>query len=293
MINNRFDRQLPLFGEKGQAKLRAATVAIVGAGGTGSIVIPQLAMLGVGHLIIIDHDELEETNRNRHWCARCADSIPGTLKVEAVKRSVLEYDPSITVETVRTSLLTEEGFAAVKRSDYVFGCVDLEGVRLVLTELCAAYANPYIDVSSGVQPGEPLMYGGRVLCAVGGEGCLVCMDELDIEEAARDLESVGQRKDRDAIYGVASEFLDRRGPSVVSVNAVVSSIAVTEFMKLCTGLDAPTRLVKYDGRASRVTVNQDAPRADCYYCKGIWNAGLDAGVDRYLKSNETAFYSDV
>jgi hypothetical protein len=78
----RFDRQLPLFGSEGQRRLRAARVAIVGVGGTGSIVIPQLALLGVGHLSIIDHDQIEETNRNRHMCARGADPIPGTMKVD-------------------------------------------------------------------------------------------------------------------------------------------------------------------------------------------------------------------
>jgi len=284
MNDSRFDRQLPLFGKAGQERLRAARVAVIGAGGTGSAVIPQLALLGVGSIVVVDHDDIEESNRNRHFCARHADPIPGTSKVEVACRMVAEYDPDISVESVYGSLLSHDGFAAVRSADYIIGCVDLEGVRLVLTELCAAYGKPYIDVSSGVEPGEPPRYGGRVCCAVGGAGCLVCMGELDMAEAARDLETAAQRKDRQAIYGVQAHLLDARGPSVVSINAVVASLAVTEFMKLCTGLDQPARVIKYDGRLSRVTVSRDAPLADCFYCSGVRGTGATADVERYLRA---------
>ena len=284
MNDSRFDRQLPLFGKAGQERLRAARVAVIGAGGTGSAVIPQLALLGVGSIVVVDHDDIEESNRNRHFCARHADPIPGTSKVEVACRTVAEYDPDISVESVYDSLLSHDGFAAVRSADYIIGCVDLEGVRLVLTELCAAHAKPYIDVSSGVEPGEPPRYGGRVCCAVGGAGCLVCMGELDMAEAARDLETAAQRKDRQAIYGVQAHLLGARGPSVVSINAVVASLAVTEFMKLCTGLDQPARVIKYDGRLSRVTVSRDAPLADCFYCSGVHGTGGTADVERYLRA---------
>lgn len=282
MNGNRFDRQLPLFGKAGQDRLRAARVAVIGAGGTGSAVIPQLALLGVGSIVVVDHDDIEESNRNRHFCARHADPVPGTAKVEVACRMIAEYDPSITVDCVRDSLMSYDGFAAVKSADYVIGCVDLEGVRLVLTELCAAYDKPYIDVSSGVEPGEPPRYGGRVCSAVGGAGCLVCMGELDMAEAARDLETAAHRNDRQAIYGVQPEFLGARGPSVVSINAVVASLAVTEFMKLCTGLDQPARVIKYDGRLSRVSVSRDTPLSDCFYCTCVRGAAAAADVERYL-----------
>jgi molybdopterin/thiamine biosynthesis adenylyltransferase len=284
MADSRFDRQLPLFGKTGQDQLRAARLAVIGAGGTGSAVITQLAMLGVGSIVVVDHDDIEESNRNRHFCARHTDPVPGTPKVSVARRMVGEYDPDITVECIHASVLSPGGFAAVKSADYVIGCVDLEGVRLVLTELCAAYDKPYIDVSSGVEPGEPPRYGGRVCCAIGGSGCLVCTGELDIAEAARDLESSAQRKDREAIYGVRTELLGVRGPSVVSINAVVASLAVTEFMKLCTGLDQPARVIKYDGRLSRVSVSRDAPTADCFYCTGIRGEGAKADAERYLRT---------
>jgi len=279
----RFDRQLALFGFEGQRRLRDARVVVVGAGGTGSVVAPQLALLGVGHISIIDHDEIEESNRNRHLCARHEDPIPGTPKVDTLRRMILEYDPTITVDVVTASLLTQDGFRAVIAADYVFGCVDLEGIRLVLLELCMAFNKPYIDVATGVEAGSPPIYGGRVCCSLAGSGCLACLGELDVKEAARDLESVNQRRDREAIYGVDKTSLGARGPSVVSINAVVASLAVTEFMKLCTGMATPTRLLKYDGGKSRVTVSRDEPAAGCYYCKGIAGSQRGAGTERFIK----------
>lgn len=293
MNADRFDRQIPLFGAEGQRRLSAAKVAVVGAGGTGSIVVPQLALLGVRKICVIDHDEIEESNRNRHLCARYNDPIPGTRKVDTAARMAREFDPHIVVEAIPSSLLSMAGFEAVKSADYVFGCVDLEGIRLVLLELCMAFNKPYIDIATGVEAGPPAFYGGRVCCSLPGNGCLACMGELDTAEATRDLESADQQRDRQAIYGVEKTILGARGPSVVSINAVTASLAVTEFMKLCTGLTLPTRLTKYDGAMSRVSPSRDAPGPDCYYCKGIAGTGTNAETTRFIHMTKFPVTVDI
>ena len=50
----------------------------------------------------------------------------------------------------------------MKEAYYVFGCVDIDGARLVLNELCSAYSTPYFEIASDADPGPPLAYGGRV-----------------------------------------------------------------------------------------------------------------------------------
>src|SRR4051812_46946121 len=69
-MTGRFDRQIALFGEEGQAKVAAATVAVVGVGGLGSHLVQQLALLGVRQFALIDCEELADTNRNRYVTAR-------------------------------------------------------------------------------------------------------------------------------------------------------------------------------------------------------------------------------
>lgn len=288
MPNNRFDRQVRFFGESGQASLRASRVAVVGIGGLGSHVVQQLALLGIGGLNLIDGEDLDITNRNRHVGARFDDPIPNTRKVDLGERLALSIDPDIKVTKVADSVISAAGFQAVREADYTIGCVDTEGVRLVLTELCAAYVRPYIDLASDIIPGEPLAYGGQVCCAVDGNGCLVCLGVLDLHEAREDLETTSQRRDREVIYGVRRDLLARSGPSVVSINGLVASLGVTEFMVSVTGIRVAQRLLKYYGPTGKVTLGIDPPSVNCWYCKGVRGSGAAANVERYLGQDSTA-----
>ena len=79
MNNTRFDRNILFFGKEGQKRLSNASVAVVGVGGLGTHVVQQLALLGVGGLVLIDSEELDDTNRNRYVGVRHDDPVPGTL----------------------------------------------------------------------------------------------------------------------------------------------------------------------------------------------------------------------
>jgi hypothetical protein len=63
------------------------------------------------------------------------------------------------------------------------------------------------------------------------------------------------------------------GPSVVSINGVVASLAVTEFMLGVTGIRPPKRLLTYYGNMGRVALKTEEPAPNCYYCKGIRGNG--------------------
>jgi hypothetical protein len=287
MANEQFDRNIRFFGKEGQARLSASHVAVVGIGGLGTHVVQQLALLGVGHLTLIDKEELDKTNTNRYIGIRYDDPIPGTHKLNNGERIVKEINPKIHVEQIPFSLLSKESFKAITQAQYVFGCLDREGARLVLNELCAAHSKPYFDLSSDILPGDPPSYGGRVCVAWDGKGCIVCYGELDVAEAQADLAGPDVRQNREAIYGVNREVLNQVGPSVVSINGVVASFAVTEFMLAVTGIRTPKRLITYHGHRGIVTVTKEEPFPDCYYCKGVRGKGDAADVQRYLKSGIT------
>jgi hypothetical protein len=283
MTLDRLKRNIEFFGEAGQDRLRAAKVAVVGIGGLGTHVVQQLSLLGIGGLSLIDSEELDVTNRNRYVGTWHNDPIPGSRKVDLGARLVRLIDPEIPVETVHDLLVSDAAFNAIKKANFVFGCLDSEGARLVLTELCAAYERSYIDAASDIDPQPPISYGGRVCCALSNDGCLMCLGQLDIGEAQIDLAGQAARREHDAIYGVNREHLGRSGPSVVSINGVVASLAVTEFMVAVTGLRPPQRLITYRGQLGKVTVSNDAPRPDCYYCKAIRGTREQADVERYIR----------
>lgn len=282
MTHNWHDRNERFFGRDGQEKLRRTTVAVVGIGGLGTHVVQQLALLGVGRLILVDPEELDDSNRNRYVGARHDDPVPGTLKVEIGQRLVHDINPEIEVSIVPKDLISQPAFDGILRADYVFGCLDNEGGRLILTELTAAYEKPYFDLASEILIDES-RYGGRVVVAWDGSGCIVCLGELDVAEAQADLMNPQQRRDRNAIYGLPHEGHGEPGPSVVSINGVVASLGVSEFMLVATGVRAlPRRVVTYHGHEGGARVGTSPPAPDCYYCVAVRGRGNDAAMERYL-----------
>lgn len=281
MSDDRYNRNIMFFKEQGQERLAASKVAVVGLGGTGSHVVQQLALLGVGQLSLIDDDEVDRTSLNRLIGAHADDAIPGTPKVTNGLRLTRETNPGVQVVPVSQALMSSEALQAIIDSDYVFGCVDNEGSRLILTELSSAYTKPYFDIASEISV-ERNSYGGRVCVAWNGDGCLVCYGQMDLSEAQDDLMAPQARVNRQAIYGMPANTHDAPGPSVVSINGVVASLGVNEFMLAVSGVHAePKRVLKYDAKRGIVTESKDTPKPGCYYCCGIRGIGDKANVQRY------------
>ena len=282
MSDYRFDRNQRLFGKDGQALLRRAVVAVVGVGGLGTHVIQQLALLGVGGLLLIDPEDLDESNRNRYIGALFDDPIPGTPKVEIGYRLAKRIDPDLQVERIRQPFRSAAAFRAIRNASHVFGALDTDGERLVLNEVCCAFARPCVDLASDIVKEPTLRYGGRVCVNWSGNGCIMCLGVLDQNAVAEDLGAEERRRAQEAIYGVRRSHLNAVGPSVVSINGVVASLGVTEFMVGVTGLREPNRLINYYGEIGKVVLNTDPPEPDCFYCKAVWGAQETASVDRYL-----------
>lgn len=110
-----------------------------------------------------------------------------------------------------------------------------------------------------------------------------------MDEAQRELGVPEARKLREAIYGVNKDQLGRVGPSVVSINGVVASLVVTEFMVGVTGVRQAQRLITYRGDMAKVFVSQDLAQPDCYYCKAVWGRGDQADVQRYIRAGVGTF----
>jgi len=281
---DRFDRNERLFGSEGQQALRRAHVGIVGVGGLGTHVVQQLALLGVGALTLIDHEELSRSNRNRYVGAWHDDPVPGSPKVELGRRLAGLIDPSIAVTAVKDSLLSPAAVGAVRACGYIFGCVDSDGARFVLNEFCLAYGKPLFDLASDAP--EPGYYGGRVAVVWGDSGCLHCRGLLDDEEVRRFLSTNEILENEASVYGIDRHALGETGPSVVSVNGVVASLGVTEFMAAATGIRSPQLHLDYRGDRGTVGARTDTRAADCYYCGVVKGLGDSANIERYFTRSQ-------
>lgn len=263
MSNNRFNRNILLFGKQGQKAIRDSSAIVYGAGGLGTHVIQQLALLGVERITVIDDEELTQSNKNRYIGAYHKDPVPGIAKVEIAKRLVLAIDPAIKFIGLRANVLSAIGFDAFPNSEVVLGCLDDDGPRFVLNALAAAYSKPYIDLASDVSNGR---FGGRVITNWDGKGCLYCLDELDQFKIQSFLESTEERVLRESVYGIDNAALGTSGPSVVSVNGTIASIAVTEYMCAITGMRPAKKFLNYDGICGRVGTREQTPLPGCPYC---------------------------
>ena len=263
---DRFGRQRIFLGSEGHDRLRATHVGVVGLGGLGSHVVQQLAYLGVGTFTLVDPDRLEETNRNRLVGARATDPI-GMAKTAIAQRLATETDPAIAVVRHDLDLRHDDAFRALQQVDWLFGCVDNDGARLLLTQMSAERGQPYVDLATEIHVAENgLDYGGRVCVSWRGGGCPFCLDLLSQDDIRRSLADEQERRDIAGIYGVDVAAPGEAGPAVVYLNGVVASLGVAEFAAAVAGLRDPAGLLEYRGMLGVVVKPMDEAAPDCPYC---------------------------
>ena len=144
---HRFSRTELLIGKDGLHKLQNSTVAVIGVGGVGSYAVEALARSGVGHLILVDDDDICLTNLNRQIHA-LQDTI-GKTKVEVMKERILKINPKAKITTLQMFFDkdTQEQVFALK-PDYIIDAIDTISSKLSLILACKDRKIPII-VSMG------------------------------------------------------------------------------------------------------------------------------------------------
>ncbi|MEE4378483.1 MAG: HesA/MoeB/ThiF family protein [Candidatus Competibacteraceae bacterium] len=147
MTAARYSRQmlLPEVGPEGQAKLAAASVLVVGAGGLGCPVLQYLATAGVGRLGIIDPDQVEESNLHRQILYTEADL--GSPKAVAAAQRVRELNPACVVETCQQRLDPALAVEWVGRFDIIVDGTDNFSAKYALSDACRDHARPMVSAS--------------------------------------------------------------------------------------------------------------------------------------------------
>ncbi len=256
-----YDRQVRAFGAEGQQILRSIKVAIVGLGGTGSVVAQQLAHLGVSHYTLVDPDTVEASNLNRLVGATHADV--GVHKVAVARRQITALQPLARCVEVVGDVVNEDIAAHLLDVDFIFACTDSMASRAVLNQLAYQYLVPCIDVgvAVGVAHREIQYVTGRTQMLSPTLPCLVCTELLDAEQVRRELLSEEQRKRDPYIVGAPIPQ-----PAVISLNSTMSSVAVTMFLSAVTGMPSDARMVIYDAIRGTLRPNAMAPRPHCIVC---------------------------
>lgn len=258
---DRFDRQVRVFGNAGQAVLQALQVAIVGCGGTGSIVAQELAYLGVSKFVLIDPDVVELSNLNRVVGAGACDI--DRAKVAVAGAMIRAINPAARVECLQADIRDEAPARALTDADAIFSCTDTHASRAIINQVAYQYVIPAFDVGVSIQAtdGRVTRVTGRAQMLAPGLGCLVCGDMLDWAEVRRGLQTNAERAaDRYIVGHVEPQ------PAVVSLNSTMSSLVVTMFLAAFTGVPSEARLLFYDAIEGRVRPAQVRPAPTCVVC---------------------------
>lgn len=146
-MSNRYSRQvvLPEVGAGGQARLAAATVAVVGAGGLGCAVLEYLTAAGVGRLTVVDHDCVEESNLQRQPLYRMSDL--GKPKAEAARAALRALNPEVRIEARVERLTPANASPLVDAADVIVDAADSFAVTYVLSDACQRAAKPLVSAS--------------------------------------------------------------------------------------------------------------------------------------------------
>ncbi|WP_343527735.1 molybdopterin-synthase adenylyltransferase MoeB [Sphingomonas sp.] len=156
----RYARHIVLreFGGGGQLRLKAARVAVIGAGGIGSPAIQYLAAAGVGALTLIDDDHVEPSNLQRQTIFRTDDQ--GAPKVEAAAAFVARLNPHVALTIHRTRVTTDTIGPLLEGADVVLDGCDNFATRLAVADAALARRIPLVSAAVGQFEGQLAVYRG-------------------------------------------------------------------------------------------------------------------------------------
>src|SRR5512139_2433886 len=140
----RYSRHLimPEVGMKGQRKLKAASVLVIGTGGLGSPVALYLAAAGVGRIGLVDYDVVDYSNLQRQVIH--GTSSVGKPKLESAKARILDINPHVQVDTYATPLTSDNALKILRPYDVIIDGTDNFPTRYLVNDACVILGKPNI-----------------------------------------------------------------------------------------------------------------------------------------------------
>jgi adenylyltransferase/sulfurtransferase len=171
---------LPQVGGAGQARLKAARIAVVGAGGIGAGAIPALTGAGVGQLTIIDDDQVDLSNLQRQPLYVSEDV--GLPKAALAARYVEERNPHVAVRAIAERIEAATVDRLLADHDLIIDGTDNFATRLLVSDAAVRLGIPLIAAAAQQFQGQVALFSGRPCyrCFVGdafdADDCDTCAE---------------------------------------------------------------------------------------------------------------------
>lgn len=238
-----------LWGEEGQRRFAGLRVGVVGCGGGGSILAEVLPRMGIGEIVLVDFDQIEPANANRHLGATEEDVDAGRPKVEISKRVAERAAtcPHFEVRAVDGSVFENDNSWAeydaledVLDCDLLVNAADPATVRCTMGRLAYAHMIPVVDGGTLLEADDWGLAGeakSRTAVAGPGHPCLKCADQWTDRQYQLAREGKGRREGyadggEDIIDG---EEDDARDPSAMPFNLLTQGIVAHRLIHLVQG----------------------------------------------------------
>lgn len=155
----RFKRIQALLGDTAMEKLQKATVMVVGCGAVGSFAIEALARSGVGHIVLIDFDTVEESNINRQLFA--LNSTVGMAKVDVAAARIRDINPN--ADVVAINAFFDENTDINVHPDFVIDAIDTIDSKIALYRWCVARDVPFVaSMGAALKTDVSQIHTGRI-----------------------------------------------------------------------------------------------------------------------------------
>lgn len=259
-----------------QERLHQARILVVGAGALGNEVLKNLALLGVGNILIVDLDTIENSNLSRSILYRSEHE--GKSKAMVAAEQVQLINPDCKTVGMSADVVTNLGLGVFRWADTVIGCLDNREARLAINQSCWKVGRPWIDGAI-----EALL--GIVRVFVPPEGtCYECtMNEEDYR-------LLNQR--RSCTLLSRSEMESGKVPTTPTSASIIAGVQVQEAVKLLHNRsDLPTLAGKgwfYNGITHDSYVTEYTRKDQCLShetyeeIKQISNSVYDTRLDEIL-----------
>jgi len=229
-------------------KVADAKVMVVGAGALGNEVVKNLALMGVGHIFIVDFDTIELANLSRSILFRESDS--GRKKSEVAAARVKEINPNVHVQYFHGDITTALGLGIFRRMDVIIGCLDNREARLAVNRFSYWINKPWVD-------GAIQEFLGLARVFVPGEGA--CFECTLTDQARRDLSI------RYSCPLLAREnILLGKVPTTPTIASIIAGIQSQEALKIIHDKPIePGKVLHFNGMTNEVHTTAYTPVEDC------------------------------
>lgn len=245
--NERYSRQV-LFsgiGEPGQERLLASKAVIVGCGALGGVQAETLARAGVGRLLLVDRDFVEESNLQRQIMFEEADARERLPKAVAAARRINRVNSDIKIEPVVQDVNYENIEEIIEGADVVLDGTDNFEARYLINDACVKAGIPWVY---GAAVGS---YGLTMTVVPGETPCLRCvLEEMPEPGSGPTCDTAGV---------------------LMPIISVIASLQAAEAIKILTGQKdklhrSLLRVDVWDFQMSRINLANFAGQADCLVC---------------------------